>query len=230
MPLVPWRRVENWLCVACGDCCREFRVPLRAYEAVKLANLFGYGCLELGLRGYRLRKGPDGRCVFQVYKGGRWICGIQSIKPLACKLWPFFISDKPQDSKDEAEYEFKGYMFYVYVNPFCRGVVYGRPSHVFAKKVIPEIIELSLGLRMEQSLSTSPLVGLGLGLSMPLPKLKISYMTFGWPVELGAPRAASGLLNKPGTRLYRWWSYYEICGKGLEQVLPLRHALRQSQL
>jgi len=195
VPLVPWRRVENWLCVACGECCREFRVPLRAYEVVRLANLFGYGPLELGLKGYRLRKRPDGRCVFQVYRSGRWICGIQSIKPLACKLWPFFISDKPQDSKDEAEYEFRGYRFYVYVNPFCRGVVYGKPSNVFAKKVIPEFIELSLGLRREQSLSTSPFVSpdshFPLMFQLGVREVETALMTpMSWPVELRIPLTA----------------------------------------
>jgi Fe-S-cluster containining protein len=185
VPLVPWRKVGNWLCIACGDCCKEFRVPLRAYEAAKFANVFGYGCLELGLGEYRLRKRPDGRCVFQVYIRGRWICGVQSIKPLACKLWPFFISDRPRDSKDEAEYEFKGYRFYVYVNSFCKGVLYGKPSNVFAKKVIPEIIELSLGLRKEQCLSTSPLVSSSLDFPLGLrPEVEVSLTTLmNWPLE-----------------------------------------------
>ncbi len=192
MPLVPWRKVENWLCVACGDCCKEFRVPLRAHEAARFASLFGYGCLELGLGGYRLRKGLDGRCVFQVYRGGKWICGIQSVKPLACKLWPFFISDEPQDSKDEAEYEFKGYRFYVYVNTFCRGVIYGKPCDAFANKVIPELVELSLGLRKEQSLSTSPFVGHELDL---FPRVELGTKVLvvapmGWPIELRAIRTA----------------------------------------
>lgn len=156
--LVPWRRVENWFCIACGECCREFKVLLRTYEAVRFANIFGYKCLELGLRGYVLRKRADGRCVFQVYSNGKWVCSVQSIKPLACKLWPFFISERPQDFKEEAEYEFKGYTFYVYVNPFCRGLVYGKPTTMFAKKVVPEFIELSLGLRREQTFSTSLLL------------------------------------------------------------------------
>jgi len=188
VPLVPWRRVKDWLCVACGDCCKEFRVPLRAYEAVRFANLFGYGCLELGLRGYRLKKRPDGRCIFQVYREGMWVCGVQNIKPLACKVWPFLIFDKPRDFKDEAEYEFKNYKFYVYVNPFCRGVVYGEPSSVLAKKVIPEFVELSLGLRREQSLSTSPFVSLE---PSPRPMLEIKVLSaapLGWPLELRTPR------------------------------------------
>ena len=203
MPLVPWRKVENWLCVACGDCCREFRVPLRTYEAVRLANLFGYKCLELGLRGCRLRKRPDGRCVFQVYREGKWICGIQSVKPLACKLWPFFISDEPQDSKDEAEYEFKGYRFYVYVNPFCRGVIYGKPCGAFAKKVIPEFIELSLGFREEQRLSTSPLVAPSADLpsGFQLMGVKVALAKpVGWLVE---PRGPSNRLISAGPELCR---------------------------
>jgi len=208
VPLVPWRKVKDWLCVACGDCCREFRVPLRTYEAVRLANLFGYGSLELGLRGYRLRKRPDGRCVFQVYREGRWICGIQGLKPLACKLWPFFISEEPQDFKDEAEYEFEGRRFYVYVNTSCRGVVYGKPSDFFAKKVIPEFIELSLGLRREQRLSTSPFVAPSADLPsrFQLVGVKVALATpVGWLVEPRGPSnrliSASPELCRRGVRL-----------------------------
>jgi len=156
---IPWRKVENWFCIACGDCCREFRVPLNAYEATKLAEIFGYDCLELGLKGYYLKKKPNRRCIFQIYSGGRWICGIQGIKPLACRLWPFIVTQKPRyEYKDEAEFEFRGQKVYVYLNPYCRGIIYGTPSSIFIKKVIPEFVELSLGLRREQELSTSILV------------------------------------------------------------------------
>ena len=166
MKPIPWRRVENWFCIACGDCCKEFKVPLSAYEATRLASIFGYEYLELGLRGYYLKKRQDKRCVFQVYSNGRWICGIQGLKPLACRLWPFIISERPRyDYKDEAEFEFRGQRFYVYLNPYCRGIIYGKPSSMFINKVIPEFIEISLGLRRNQEFSTSMLVGAQLSLT-----------------------------------------------------------------
>lgn len=159
MKLVPWRKIENWSCIACGDCCKEFRVPLRAYEAVRLARHFGYTCLEFNLERCVLKKRLDGRCIFQVHSNGKWICGIQNIKPLACKIWPFLVSDTPSHGfKEEAEYEYRGRKYYVYVNPFCKGIAYGRPTRILAEKVIAEFVELSLGIREKQDFSTSMLV------------------------------------------------------------------------
>jgi hypothetical protein len=100
----------------------------------------------------------------------------------------------------------------VYVNSFCRGVVYGKPSNVFAKRVIPEVIELNLGLRREQRLSTSPLVGSSLDSPLGLrPEAKTSIATLmGWPLELRALRTTFriGMFNK------RWPSH--ITSRGIE--------------
>jgi len=184
---IPWSKIENWFCIACGNCCREFKVPLSAYEAIKLAEIFGYDRLELGLKGYYLRKRPDRRCVFQVYSNGKWICGIQSIKPLACRLWPFMVRSKPRHGyKDEAEYEYKGQKFYVYVNPYCRGLIFGKPSRMLIEKVIPEFIELSMGLRVKQELSTSLLVGYNIkGLTQISLDTRLSLALKGLAEKLG---------------------------------------------
>lgn len=161
MKLIPWRKVEDWVCLACGICCKEFRVPLSMHEATKLAMIFGHGCLEVNWRGYYLKKTLDRRCMFQVNLGGKLTCGIQEIKPLACKLWPFTVLREPRyGARNEALYEFKGQGFYVYLNPYCRGIIYGRPSERFERKVIQEFIELSIGLRVKQELSTSPFISL----------------------------------------------------------------------
>jgi len=158
--LVPWRRVRDWFCTACGGCCMKFKVPLTAYETTIISKVFGYECLELGLGTYYLRRRASKRCIFQVYREGRWVCGIQGFKPMACKLWPFTICEKPEYGfNEEAEFEFGNERFYVYLNPYCRGMVYGRPSKVLVQKVVPEFVELRLGLRREQSRSTSLLKG-----------------------------------------------------------------------
>lgn len=152
---IPWRKINNWICITCGDCCKKYKVPLTAYEAAKISEIFGHRCLEVGLGCYYLRKKPDGSCIFQVSN----ICGIQNIKPHACKLWPFMIYEKAKyEYKHEAEYEYKGRTFYVYINPNCRGIIYGKPSLTFEILVIPEFIELSLRSRKEQVFSTSTLI------------------------------------------------------------------------
>ncbi|RLF10111.1 MAG: YkgJ family cysteine cluster protein [Thermoprotei archaeon] len=161
MKPIPWSRVETWFCKACGECCKDYRVPVGGYEALKLIELFGSSCLELRDGRYYLKKRRDGRCIFQVQVGGNWICGIQDIKPLACRLWPFVVYKRPKlGYSSEAEFEFKGRRYYVYVDPECRGVKLGEPSDHLVEKVIPEFIALSEGYRLRQVHSTSQLVQL----------------------------------------------------------------------
>jgi Fe-S-cluster containining protein len=156
MRYVPWSKIKDWFCTACGDCCKEFKVPLRAYEATLLSKIFGFYCMELEVGGTYLKRGLNGRCIFQVKSGGRMVCGIQSIKPIACKMWPFAVFEAPRyEQRNEASFDFRGETFFVYVNPFCRGLVYGRPSLRLVNSVIPEFIELRLGLRRRQVRSTS---------------------------------------------------------------------------
>lgn len=169
MDLIPWSYVKNWMCMACGSCCKKYKVPLNAYEAIRIANVFGYECLELSFKCYYLKKRPDGSCIFQINN----ICGIQDMKPLACKLWPMNIHEKPKYGyREEAEYEYKGQRFYVYVDPYCKGISYGKPSTFFEKYIIPEFIEISLKSRERQVLSTSFLM-----MSKPTKGLKQMWLT-----------------------------------------------------
>ncbi|MGC8936297.1 MAG: YkgJ family cysteine cluster protein [Candidatus Methanomethylicaceae archaeon] len=159
MKFVPWSKFEDWFCTACGECCKEYKVPLRTYEMTLLSNIFGHHCMELGVGTAYLKQRFDGRCIFQIRKGGKKLCGIQPIKPLACKMWPFIVSETPLHGyKNEAAFEFKGEPFYIYVNPFCRGLIYGRPSQRLMGLVLPEFVELKLGLRRDQARSTSLLL------------------------------------------------------------------------
>lgn len=156
MRYVPWSKIQDWFCTACGDCCKEFKVPLRTYEAVLLSKIFGFYCMELGVGTTYLKRWLDGRCIFQIKIGRRMICGIQSIKPIACKMWPFAVFEAPRyEQGKEASFDFRGETYFVYVNSYCRGLVYGRPSFRLINSVIPEFIELKLGLRRHQIRSTS---------------------------------------------------------------------------
>ncbi|MGQ9760170.1 MAG: YkgJ family cysteine cluster protein, partial [Candidatus Methanomethylicaceae archaeon] len=175
MRYVPWSKMMDWFCVACGSCCKEFKVPLRAYETTLLSNLFGYRCMEPDVGTFYLRRRENGRCIFQIYNDGKFVCGIQALKPLACKMWPFLVCEKPEyEFKEEALFEFRGERFYIYVHPKCRGLKYGPPTSNLIKKTIPEFIEIKLGLRRSQSRSTSLLVKLPCTIhkstSLPMPE------------------------------------------------------------
>jgi len=78
------------------------------------------------------------------------------MKPLACKLWPFKILDQPKYGKShEAVYNYKGRRFYIYIDPLCPEIRWGKPSPQMAQQVIPEFLEIALGWREKQVYSTS---------------------------------------------------------------------------
>ncbi|MEM3366616.1 MAG: YkgJ family cysteine cluster protein [Candidatus Methanomethyliaceae archaeon] len=156
MRLIPWSKIKDWFCMACGECCKEFKVPLTTYETTLLSKIFGFSCMELGVGTTYLKRRSNGRCVFQVRGEAKMVCGIQLLKPLACKMWPFAVFETPRyECRNEASFDFKDEIFYVYINPYCRGLIYGPPSFRLVNSVIPEFIELRLGLRKHQLRSTS---------------------------------------------------------------------------
>jgi Fe-S-cluster containining protein len=131
---VPWRKVHSWHCTACGLCCNEYIVPLRSYEYLKLR---WSGFVEERLGRFYIKK-VNGKCPFQ---HGR-LCILQGeLKPIACKLYPFVIRKKGDES---AEFEYNGETFYVYVDTFCPNIVLGRPSESL-KRMIVEAIQVNLG-------------------------------------------------------------------------------------
>ena len=155
---IPWSYVMDWRCNACGLCCREFEVVLSVEEWATIAKRFGVRYTRMDGGKFYLRKTLDGSCVFLYNLGGVALCGLQDMKPLACKLWPFKVLKWPKyGSASKAQYVYMGRLFYVYVDPHCPQVVLGRPTEHLAHQVIPEVIELSLGLRVEQEKSTASL-------------------------------------------------------------------------
>ena len=99
--LIPWSEVSSWSCVACGNCCVGYSVPLKADEYARVAQRYGFDVVDFGLGKVYLKRGQNNRCVFQRPSMGRWICSLQGIKPLACKLFPFRIHSKPIYSKGD---------------------------------------------------------------------------------------------------------------------------------
>jgi len=154
--LIPWSGVHSWACTACGRCCVGSRIPLKMDEYARVANLYGHQVVELGLGKVYLKHGPDDRCIFQHSSQGRWVCGLQAIKPLACKLFPFRVYSQPVYKRgDSSVYRFRGRAFYVYLDPNCPGIVPGRPSERFLLHTLPEIAEIGMGLRWKQRYTTS---------------------------------------------------------------------------
>ncbi|MHA1706257.1 MAG: YkgJ family cysteine cluster protein [Promethearchaeota archaeon] len=143
---VPWRRVHDWRCVACGNCCTHFSVPLMGTEYAKFMKIFGDNIMDFNFNPGKvyLRKKLNNECIFQDIRYGISFCMIQELKPYVCKLFPFFIT---KTGEREALYIYKNEPYYVYVNTFCPQVKYGIPSFNFVKIVIPEAIQLSLNPR-----------------------------------------------------------------------------------
>lgn len=94
---------QNWDCQVCGNCCREYQVPVTGEERRRISaqgwdrdpELVGVALFERKgrwwSRRYRLAHRPDEACVF-LSREGR--CRIHEkfgpeAKPLACRLYPF---------------------------------------------------------------------------------------------------------------------------------------------
>ena len=107
--------------------------------------------VEIGADGRAyLKRRRDGSCAFQI---GR-LCGIQHEKPLACKLWPFYIYPKPLDvgRPEDAAYLYGNEVYYVYVHAVCNGLGVGPPIE-FA---IAEAMKIREGKMLRQKFLTSP--------------------------------------------------------------------------
>jgi Fe-S-cluster containining protein len=153
---VPWRQVESWGCFACGYCCKGYEVVLDFPEWINIVKSYGIDYTQPGISRLYLRHKTDGSCVFLQNCYGNWLCSLQQTKPVACKLWPFKISDKPKWGRpSEAVYNHSNMKLYVYVDPACPGLRWGTPHPEFASTILPEFIDLALGQRRKQQYSTA---------------------------------------------------------------------------
>jgi len=153
---LPWSCVESWSCVACGLCCKGFNVVLGFNEWVNIVRNYGVGVTEPGISNFYLKKKGDDTCVFLYQLMDAWLCGLQHMKPKACKIWPFKVQEKPKFGRpNEASYTYGEKKLFIYVDPSCVGIKWGTPTQEFEYKTIPELIEIALGLRVKQYYSTS---------------------------------------------------------------------------
>lgn len=155
MKNVPWKYVHTWNCNFCGECCRPYIVALTTNEWTRIFQNYGLDVVQPSLEGFYLRKNTDGRCIFQYRLGEAWLCAIQHMKPLACKLWPFRVLQAPKYGEEErAFYAYRGQRFFIYVDSLCQGLTWGRPDDSLMLRTLPEVVELKLGVREEQHYST----------------------------------------------------------------------------
>ncbi|RLE74639.1 MAG: hypothetical protein DRJ56_07130 [Thermoprotei archaeon] len=135
---VPWRSVRGWSCTRCGRCCREYAVPLARGEVVRYAFTYGPVVVSRGGRSYLLRK-PDGSCIFLVDRGGYAECGIYYDRPIACRLYPFYITREPIPGTraELASYEHPSAgRLYVYLDGDCPGVNRADNIKLVARKAV----------------------------------------------------------------------------------------------
>ena len=157
---VPWRTVKSWNCVGCGMCCRDYHVVLNFKEWITIVQNYGAETTVPTVSKFLLGKNRDGTCRFLTNVAGNYFCGLQYMKPLACKIWPFKVHDKPKfGNPKEALYKYRERDFFIYVDPACTGLNWGRPCADFKFRTLPAFVDVAVGLRNNQIFSTSKAKG-----------------------------------------------------------------------
>ncbi len=155
MKYVSWKSLQSWACLGCGVCCKRYIVKLNELEVKSITDLFVDSVVEKDGTAY-LRKHED-TCVFQMDN----LCGLQplGLKPLACKVWPFYISATPLPSVEDKDYKalflWHGQELFVYVNTFCRGLNKGSTPNI--RGIVKEVTTVYSNpeLKLKQYHSTS---------------------------------------------------------------------------
>ena len=156
MLIVPWQFIADWRCNACGQCCRAYSVVLNFLEWLKIVKNYGVDKTDSGLNKLFIKRRSDGSCVFLYHLPNMHLCGLQHMKPKACKLWPFKVISRPEFGyANEAAYYFDENELFVYADSTCSGLRYGNPTWDFTSHTIKGFIEIALGLRSEQFKTTA---------------------------------------------------------------------------
>ena len=153
---VTWRNIKSWTCVECGMCCIKYHVVLNFKEWIDIIRNYGVDSTTPSINKLLLGKKGDGTCQFLINIKSNCFCGLQSKKPLACKIWPFKILKYPKFGfPNEAKYYFRNQEFFIYVDPACNGLVLGKPTPFFKNQILAEFVEVAVGLCRRQFYSTA---------------------------------------------------------------------------
>jgi Fe-S-cluster containining protein len=156
MQFIPWQYIFDWKCNACGRCCKDYSVVLNFPEWLSIVKNYGVDKTASGLSKLFIKRRSDGSCIFLQDLSNVHLCGLQYMKPKACKLWPFKILSRPEFGyANESSYQYGGSELFIYVDSSCSGVRYGRPSLEFADQTLREFTEIALELRRRQFKTTA---------------------------------------------------------------------------
>ena len=156
MMFVPWQFLADWKCNQCGTCCRHYSVVLNLQEWLRIIGTYSIDLTASDLTRLYIKRKNDGTCSFLCDWANSNLCGLQHMKPEACKLWPFKVFSKPEYGyAKQAAYTYGGRTLFVYADSNCRGLRYGRPKWDFANLTLKEFTEIALGVRNWQIKSTS---------------------------------------------------------------------------
>ncbi|MCW4045690.1 MAG: YkgJ family cysteine cluster protein [Candidatus Bathyarchaeota archaeon] len=158
MQFVPWQNISDWNCTACGYCCKLYSVVLNFPEWLRLVKTFGAETTVAGLNRFYIKRADDGACTFLCHFGGSYLCGLQHMKPVACKLWPFKILSEPKyGHASRAQFNYRSRTLFVYADSMCSGLRYGAPTWEFTFSTLREFADIALGMRQAQCKTTSNL-------------------------------------------------------------------------
>jgi len=159
MLFVPWRYIADWKCIACGECCKAYSVVLNFQEWLKIVGNYGIEKTVSDVNKLFIKRSNDGSCAFLCNLFDMHLCGLQHMKPKACKLWPFKVLSKPEFGDiNEAVYNYGGNELFVYADSMCKGLRYGNPTWDFTGQTLREFVEIASGTRTDQYKSTGNLV------------------------------------------------------------------------
>jgi Fe-S-cluster containining protein len=155
MIFVPWRYIADWKCNKCGLCCKAYSVVLNFQEWLRIVRNYGVEATTSGLDKLFIKRKSDGSCAFLHNFSNMHLCGLQQMKPKACKLWPFKIVNKPlYGYADDAVYNYGENRIFVYADSACSGLKYGNPTREFSNLVLKEFTEIALNFRVGQYKTT----------------------------------------------------------------------------
>jgi len=158
MQFIPWQHIADWKCTACGYCCKLYSVVLGFPEWLRIIKTFGVETTAAGLDKLYIKRSSDGSCSFLCHFANTYYCGLQQMKPNACKLWPFKILSEPKyGHASQALFYYGGRKLFIYADTLCSGLKYGSPTWEFNFLTLREFAELALGFRRVQSKTTSKL-------------------------------------------------------------------------
>jgi len=142
----------------CGDCCRLYSVVINFHEWLKIVKNYGVEQTVSGLDKLFIKRSSDGSCAFLCNFASHCLCGLQYMKPKACKLWPFKIMSQPKFGyAREATYEYGKNELFIYVDPMCNGAKLGKPTWEFGSFTLREFVEIAMGIRDNQAKTTANL-------------------------------------------------------------------------